>query len=145
MRQMRQWPDAGVLRQQVEAYFAACDATAEQIALKSGGMQHRQIPYTMAGLAAHVGLDQEELRIMLSFRGRDREQQAACQVVRDAYRRVEGYLVAHALLGDLNPAAVEAHLLQWRQKEEKKNAHAEEGEQNNKLRVIMEDKEGWSQ
>ncbi|MEZ4627438.1 MAG: hypothetical protein R2912_04925 [Eubacteriales bacterium] len=45
----------------IEAYFAACDATAERVTLKTGGVTIRQTPYTLAGLSEHLAVPQGEI------------------------------------------------------------------------------------
>ena len=80
------------------------------------------------------------MRQLMQERHTGQAAREAGEVLRDAYRRVEGYLVDRALLGELNTAAVEAHLSRWREESEKEAEQAqEEG-----LRVILEDPEGWS-
>ena len=44
----------------IGAYFAACDATRERRELKNGGVEERQIPYTLFGLARAAALTPEE-------------------------------------------------------------------------------------
>ena len=49
------------LKGKMEAYFAACDATAERVTLKNGSVTIRQTPYTLAGLSEHLGMPQGEI------------------------------------------------------------------------------------
>ena len=49
------------LKDKIEAYFAACDATAERVTLKNGGVTIRQTPYALAGLSEHLGIPQAEI------------------------------------------------------------------------------------
>ena len=48
----------------IGAYFQACDATRERRALKNGGTEERQIPYTLFGLARAAKMSPEALRGM---------------------------------------------------------------------------------
>ena len=43
--------DEETLQSEIEAYFAACDATRERNVLKNGNVEVRQTPYTLAGLS----------------------------------------------------------------------------------------------
>ena len=49
------------LGERVEAYFAACDATRERMEQRNGAAAYRQVPYTLAGLAAATGLGKAAL------------------------------------------------------------------------------------
>ena len=49
------------LKGKIEAYFAACDATAERVTLKNGSVTIRQTPYTLAGLSEHLQKPQSEI------------------------------------------------------------------------------------
>lgn len=90
------------LKARTEAYFTACDATNERVILKNGGVSCRQIPYTLAGLSAAIGMPKARIREIAAGDG----PRAACATLSDALRRIERYVVEHALLGDLQAGAV---------------------------------------
>ena len=88
----------------IGAYFQACDATRERRALKNGGTEERQIPYTLFGLARAVQLTPED--VLSAFRAGRSEQDA---LLRDAVLKVAAYTLERALLGELNyQSALEA-------------------------------------
>ena len=89
----------------IGAYFAACDATRERRELKNGGIEERQIPYTLFGLARAVRLTPEE--ILAAFHtGRCSGEEA---LLRDAVLKIAAYTLERALLGELNyQSALEA-------------------------------------
>ena len=89
----------------IGAYFAACDATRERRELKNGGIEERQIPYTLFGLARAVRLTPEE--VLAAFHtGRCSKEEA---LLRDAVLRIAAYTLERALLGELNyQSALEA-------------------------------------
>ena len=82
----------------IGAYFAACDATRERRQLKNGGVEERQTPYTLFGLARAVRLSPEE--ILSAIRSGRRSKTA--DILRDAVLRIAAYTLEHALLGDLS-------------------------------------------
>ena len=49
------------LGRQIADYFGACDATCQQIPLKNGATLERQVPYTLFGLCAAIGLRPERV------------------------------------------------------------------------------------
>ncbi len=93
------------LNSAIGAYFAACDATRERRELKNGGIEERQIPYTLFGLARAVRLTPEE--ILAAFHtGRCSGEEA---LLRDAVLKIAAYTLERALLGELNyQSALEA-------------------------------------
>ena len=82
----------------IGAYFAPCDATRERRQLKNGGVEERQTPYTLFGLARAVRLSPEE--ILSTIRSGRRSKTA--DILRDAVLRIAAYTLEHALLGDLS-------------------------------------------
>lgn len=84
------------LRQAIETYFEACDATRERTTLKSGGIAERQIPYTLYGLCAALDISREEA-LQASRDG------AAWQwrPLVNAMQRIAAYTMERALLGEL--------------------------------------------
>ena len=89
----------------IEAYFAACDATRERRELKNGGVEERQIPYTLFGLARAACLTPDELLAAFHAEKRSKESAILC----DAVLRVAAYTLERALLGELNyQSALEA-------------------------------------
>ena len=89
----------------IGAYFAACDATRERRELKNGGIEERQIPYTLFGLARAVRLTPDE--VLSAFHtGRCSGEE---ELLRDAVLRIAAYTLERALLGELNyQSALEA-------------------------------------
>lgn len=79
-------------------YFAACDATRERHELKNGGVEERQIPYTLYGLARAVELTPEAL--LAAFHTERRSKESA--LLRDAVLKVAAYTLERALLGELS-------------------------------------------
>lgn len=89
----RQWEQA------VEGYFRGCDGTRERTALKNGGFQERQIPYTVYGLSYALGLPvQEVLSIGRGRQGNRWQQKLLCQ----SLSRIAAYTMERALLGELS-------------------------------------------
>ena len=84
------------MRQAIEAYFAACDATRERYTLKNGGMSERQIPYTLYGLCAALDMDREE-----ALRASKEGAQWQRRLLRNAMLRIAAYTMERALLGEL--------------------------------------------
>ncbi len=130
-------PPADELKKQVEAYFAACDATAERTPLKNGAAAYRQVPYTFCGLAAHIRMDRAQILQCVKAPARSPNGRAVSEILKDAIRRIEGHVAERALLGELN-AAVAAMLL-------KDLSGGEEREAAPALTVTMDDREDWSQ
>lgn len=85
-----------LLRQGIEAYFAACDATRERSALKNGGFAERQIPYTLHGLCAAIDMSHEEA-LQASRDGAAWQRRA----LQNAMQRIAAYTMERALLGEL--------------------------------------------
>ena len=82
----------------IGAYFAACDATRERRELKNGGIEERQIPYTLFGLARAVALTPEE--VLAAFHAGARSKERA--ILRDAVLKIAAYTLERALLGELS-------------------------------------------
>ncbi len=123
------------LKNRIEAYFAACDETAERVVQKNGSVSIRQTPYTLAGLSEHLGVPQSEIRERAKGgEGADGRLFAA------AVRRIERYIVEHALLGELQ-YSVAAKLLGDLGTGEKLPPDEDE----KRIVIVMEDKEGWSE
>jgi hypothetical protein len=120
----------------VEAYFAACDATAERIVLKNGSVTVRQTPYTLAGLSEHLGIPQSEI---LDKAKRESESTAGRHYAA-AVRRIGRYIVERALLGELQ-YSVAAKLLDELGIGEKLPPNESE----KRIVIVMEDKEDWSE
>ena len=93
------------LNSAIGAYFAVCDATRERRELKNGGIEERQIPYTLFGLARAVRLTPEE--ILAAFHTGRRSKEDA--ILRDAVLKIAAYTLERTLLGELNyQSALEA-------------------------------------
>ena len=127
--------NAQTLRASIDAYFAACDDTAERVTLKNGSVSCRQTPYTLAGLAEHLGVPQAEIRRRAEQRGG-----SVSKAYADALRRIERYTVERALLGELQ-YSVAAMLLRGLGDGEKLPPAADDGS----IVIVLEDKEGWSE
>ena len=124
------------LKGKIEAYFAACDATAERVMLKNGGVTIRQTPYTLAGLSEHLGIPQGEILA----KGRKGTESAEGRHFSDALRRIGRYIVEHALLGELQ-YSVAAKLLEELGTGEKLPPN----EQESRIVIVLEDKEGFGE
>lgn len=123
------------LQERVKTYFAACDATAERLVQKNGAIVYRQIPYTMAGLASHVGLSQQEIR-RLAVSDAPGEKRAAAAMA-DAIRRIERYTIERALIGELNTSIVSLLL--------KDLGYGTTPEKEERIEILLDDREGWSE
>ena len=124
------------LEGKIEAYFAACDATAERVTLKNGSVTIRQTPYTLAGLSEHLATPQGEI---LS-KGRSGTKSKECILCANALRRIGRYIVEHALLGELQ-YSVAAKLLEELGTGEK----LPPSEEDRRIVIVLEDKEGWGE
>ena len=124
---------ANELRTRIEGYFSACDATRERVGQRNGGVSYRQVPYTLAGLAAHLGMDKAE--ILQRAEGRGGAHRA---LFLDALRRIERHLVERALMGELQYSVAQMLLRELgcdavRPQEEER-----------RVVVVLDDREGWS-
>ncbi len=124
------------LEGKIEAYFAACDATAERVTLKNGSVTIRQTPYTLAGLSEHLATPQGEI---LS-KGRSGTKSKECILYANALRRIGRYIVEHALLGELQ-YSVAAKLLEELGTGEKLPPN----EEDRRIVIVLEDREGWGE
>ncbi len=124
------------LKSRIEAYFAACEATAERVTLKNGSVTVRQTPYTLAGLSEHLGKPQSEILAKSRKEGDGRENRHYA----DALRRIGRYIVEHALLGELQ-YSVAAKLLEELGTGEK----LPPDERESRIVIVLEDKEGWGE
>ncbi|NLI54106.1 MAG: hypothetical protein GX417_07240 [Clostridiales bacterium] len=124
------------LKSKIEAYFAACDATAERVTLKNGGVTIRQTPYTLAGLSEHLKKPQSEILA----KGRKEGDGTEGRQYADALRRIGRYIVEHALLGELQ-YSVAAKLLEELGTGEKLPPDEEE----KSIVIVLEDREGWGE
>jgi len=123
------------LKAAIEAYFAACDATKERWEHKNGAVSYRQVPYTLAGLSAAIGRSEQSIREAVRGQGGKAEQ----KLLSDAVRKIAQHLSERALLGELT-ASVAMPLI---------HALGIDGENGqdgaNRLTVVMDDREGWSE
>lgn len=126
--------DPIALKQRVDDYFRSCDATSERITLKNGMTAYYQIPYTLAGLAAAAGIDRRELLAMAAGTSR----RAVREILGDALRRIERYTVERALLGELQQSAAALML-----RELGYGAEAEEGADDRRIVIELDDRERW--
>ena len=122
------------LSSRISAYFTACDETAERVILKSGNVSYRQTPYTLAGLAEHLGVSQQVIRQRAD--GNDR----IAKLYASAMRRIERFTVERALLGELQ-YSVASMLLRELGDGEKLPPDQDAG----RIVIVLEDKEGWSE
>ena len=122
------------LKRMVEAYFAACDATRERFEQKNGAVGYRQVPYTLAGLAAAIARSEQSIRAAAEGQGTRAEQ----RILSDAVRRIAQHLSERALMGELqaNVALPLLHAL-------KSGEESQDGAP--RLTVVMDDREGWSE
>ena len=84
--------------QRIETYFQACDATRQQVQLKSGMMAERQLPYTLYGLCAAVGLHPERA-LALAAGGEGQLWQR--RLLENALCRIAAFTMERALMGEL--------------------------------------------
>lgn len=126
-------------RAAVEGYFNACDATRERIVLKSGAITYYQTPYTVAGLAAHLQMDRQELERYCAGGYPGRNKKRVQQLLRTAIARVERYTVERALLGELHNGVAGMLLKGWGYGESDASANNA-----NEVVVVMDDAENWS-
>ncbi len=124
--------DKDSLAKRINAYFTACDKTAERVILKNGNVSYRQTPYTLAGLSEHLGISQQRIRQSAEGSGRNSKQFS------NALRRIERYTVERALLGELQ-YSVAAMLLRDLGSGEKLPP---EGDAQSVV-IVLEDPEGW--
>ena len=124
------------LQRKMETYFAACDATAERVTLKNGGVTIRQTPYTLAGLSEHLAIPQGEILA----KGRKGESDTESRQFADALRRIGRYIAEHALLGELQ-YSVAAKLLEELGTGEKLPPN----EEDRRIVIVLEDREGWGE
>ena len=124
------------LKSKIEAYFVACDATAERVTLKNGSVTIRQTPYTLAGLSEHLGIPQAEILA----KGRKEGESRGRKYYSDALRRIGRYIGEHALLGELQ-YSVAAKLLEELETGEK----LPPDERESRIVIVLEDKEGWGE
>ena len=124
--------DKDSLAKRINAYFTACDKTAERVILKNGNVSYRQTPYTLAGLSEHLGISQQRIRQSAEGSGRNSKQFS------NALRRIERYTVERALLGELQ-YSVAAMLLRDLGSGEKLPP---EGDAQS-IVIVLEDPEGW--
>jgi len=134
---MKRWNEEEI-RQKSEAYFAACDSTREQVVLKNGGVSYYQIPYTVAGLAAALGVDRQTLEGYCRPGSKKGGLSAAArQTLRTALARVEQHTLERALLGELSGPMATMLLKYWGYRE---TVSPEDG---HGISIVLEDKEGF--
>ena len=124
------------LESKMEAYFAACDATAERVTLKNGSVTIRQTPYTLAGLSEQLKTPQSEILAKGRRGGKSEER----KLYANALRRIGRYIAEHALLGELQ-YSVAAKLLEELGTGEKLPPN----EEDRRIVIVLEDKEGWGE
>lgn len=124
------------LESKIEAYFAACDATAERVELKNGSVEVRQTPYTLAGLSEHLGIPSGA--ILATARREDGS--AEGELFANATRRIGRYLVERALTQELQ-YSVAAKLLDELGIGEK----LPPDEREKRIVIVLEDPNGWSE
>lgn len=144
MVNMRQCDNVEVLRQKAEAYFEACDATRERITLKNGEISYHQVPYTMAGLCAVLGIPRDALEGARRPKdtGKRRRRRSRMELALSwAAARVEQHVVERALLGEINASLAVLLLKDWGYgTQEPAKTEKEEGA----LTVVLEDPEEFS-
>lgn len=126
-----------VLEDRIRTYFSLCDETAERVTLKNGSVSCRQIPYTLAGLAEHLGIDTREIR----EKARDRKSRTG-RAYAAAMRRIERFTVERALLGELQYSVAAMLLGELNGQGTARNAEKPDGGAEN-IVIVMDDPEGW--
>lgn len=86
-------------QQAAEGYFSWCDGTRERTELKNGGYTERQVPYTLYGLSARLGLSPKELVAIAHGEKGARWKQ---KLLSQALCRIAAYIMERALLGELS-------------------------------------------
>ena len=128
--------DCTTLTNRIDAYFAACDGTAERVTLKNGGVSCRQTPYTLAGLAEHLSVAQQAIREKAQQSGR------MGRIYANALRCIERYTVERALLGELQ-YSVASMLLRGLGTGGEEAALPPAGD-DNRIVIVLEDREGFT-
>lgn len=123
------------LRAQVEAYFASCDATTERFEQKNGAIAYRQVPYTLAGLSAATARSEQSIRSAVEGQGGRAER----EIFADAMRRIARHLWERALMGELQTSVAMTLIRQLGT-----SAPEENGGEDRRLTVVLDDREGWS-
>ena len=124
------------LESKIEAYFAACDATAERIEHKNGSVSIRQTPYTLTGLSDHLDIPQSE--ILAAARREDGSAESV--LFAKAARRIGRYILERALTEELQ-YSVAAKLLDELGIGEK----LPPDEREKRIVIVLEDPNGWSE
>lgn len=119
------------LSAQIEDYFATCDATRERVEQKNGGVTYRQVPYSLSGLAAYLGLQKAEILAASGVGARQ-------SLLLNARRRIERYLVERALMGEVQTSIAQMML------RELGYDPAGQQEGDHRVVVVLDDREGWS-
>lgn len=122
----------------IRTYFLLCDETAERVTLKNGSVSCRQIPYTLAGLAEHLGIDAETIR----EKARDPKSRTGRSYAA-AMRRIERFTVERALLGELQ-YSVAAMLLHELNGTNGASGAAKSDGGTERIVIVMDDPEGWA-
>ncbi len=125
------------LRAAANEYFASCDATRERLQLKNGELAYHQVPYTLAGLCAALGLEKEYVKNAKDGATTGLKE-AERAVLSWAALKVEQYTVERALLGELNSAVASVLLKDWGYGQGLSSAALSE------IKVVLEDPEGLS-
>lgn len=122
------------LSRRIEAYFSACDETAEESGVKGGRIRTAHVPYTLAGLAEQVGVPKSAIL------EKARENSPSGRAAAAALRRIERYTVERALLGELQGSVAAALLSDL-------GVGAKDAPDGSEKRVVivLEDEKGWSE
>ncbi|MEG1524926.1 MAG: terminase small subunit [Clostridia bacterium] len=128
--------NATTLAARIDAYFTACDETAERVTLKNGSVSCRQTPYTLAGLSEALKVSQAEIREKA-----DQVRSCTGRLYADAMRRIERYTVERALLGELQYSVAAMLLRELGSGDDK----LPPDESDNRIVIVLEDPEGWSE
>ena len=132
---MKKARQADSVRERIDAYFSMCDLGREQRDAKTGDMIVKPVPYTLSGLAEHIGIDRRRILELAAGKGRG----GARESIRGALRRIERYTVERVFLGEVQLSAAQLLLRDL-------GYGAEPAEkQETRVEIVMDDKEGWGE
>lgn len=120
----------------IRAYFADCDRPRAEEGGKPQKSVCRKTPYTLAGLAAAVGVDRERIKAIAQKPGNGK----LSALFRDALRRIERYTVEGALLGELQLSVAQMLLADMGY-----GVKPSESEKSEALVITMDDPERWGE
>ncbi|MEZ4628407.1 MAG: hypothetical protein R2912_10120 [Eubacteriales bacterium] len=126
------------LKSKTEAYFAACDATAERVTLEKRKCNDPpDTVYAFAGLSEHLAIPQGEI-LAKSRKGGDGPE---CALYADALRRIGRYIAELPLITSQYSAASVAS----KNPEVWRETPPPPTRWESKIVIVLEDREGWDE